>query len=82
MFGDERTAYERRLPERVQDIVADLLVGHPVASRQFLRDRLYARIEADATLRSEATEALVETLKGLLDAVVTHAPRLSTTVRS
>jgi N-methylhydantoinase B len=82
VFGDERTAYERRLPERVQDIVADLLVGHPVASRQFLRDRLYARIEADATLRSEATEALVETLKGLLDAVVTHAPRLSTTVRS
>src|SRR5258706_9088173 len=48
VYGPERAAYEQRLPEVIQDLVAALLTAYPAATRQFLRDRLYQRIEADA----------------------------------
>jgi N-methylhydantoinase B len=81
VFGDERAAYERRLPAPIQDLVAELLTAYPVASRQFLRDRLYARIEADATLSSQPTGSLIEELKGLLNALVMHPPRIPANVQ-
>jgi N-methylhydantoinase B len=76
VFGDERAAYERRLPAPIQDLVAELLTAYPVASRQFLRDRLYARIEADAALSSQPTGSLIEELRGLVNALVMHPPRV------
>ena len=61
VFGPERAAYEARLPSSVQDLVAELLVVYPAATRQFLRDRLYARIESDAGLRgSSATRRALQ----------------------
>jgi N-methylhydantoinase B len=50
VYGPERAAYEARLPAELQDVVAELLAAYPAASRQFLRDRLYARIEADPAI--------------------------------
>lgn len=71
-FGPERTAYETRLPSAVQDLVAELLAAYPAATRQFLRDRLYARIEGDAAFASQPTAALRRELQAQLDATMTE----------
>jgi N-methylhydantoinase B len=67
VFGPERAAYETRLPEAVQDLIAELLTEYPAATRQFLRDRLYARIEGDASLRGDAPAALRARFGALLE---------------
>jgi N-methylhydantoinase B len=68
VFGAERAAYEARLPAELQDIVAELLAAFPAASRQFLRDRLYARIEAEPGFLRGAK--LRERVGALLDELV------------
>ncbi len=73
VYGPERAAYEARLPEQVQDIVVQLLAAYPAATRQFLRDRLYARIEAEAGLRSGDDATLRRRLGAALDDLM--APR-------
>ncbi len=70
VYGPERAAYEQRLPEVIQDLVAALLAVYPAATRQFLRDRLYQRIEADAALKTGDTAALRRRLGDLLEALM------------
>ena len=41
VLGPERVSYEERLPPLVQDLVAELLVAYPAATRQYLRDGCY-----------------------------------------
>ena len=67
VFGQERADYEARLPAPIQDLVAELLSAYPAATRQFLRDRLYAHIETDAELRSRAVVAIRRELQAMLD---------------
>ncbi|MBI3707039.1 MAG: hydantoinase B/oxoprolinase family protein [Proteobacteria bacterium] len=67
VFGPERMEYETRLPHAIQDLVAELLAAYPAATRQFLRDRLYARIEADAKLRSQPAAEIRRGLFALLE---------------
>jgi N-methylhydantoinase B len=66
VFGEERAAYEARLPPLVQDLVAELLNECPAATRQFLRDRLYARIEADEKVRGYPAVVLRRELQAML----------------
>jgi N-methylhydantoinase B len=70
VYGPERAAYEQRLPAAIQDLVADLLSAYPAATRQFLRDRLYQRIEVDAALKTGDAMALRRRLGGLLEALM------------
>ncbi len=70
VLGPERESYEERLPPLVQDLVAELLAAYPAATRQYLRDCLYARIEADAELRHRPAAAIRPELIALLEATV------------
>jgi hypothetical protein len=67
VFGPERAEYEGRLPLSIQDLVAELLMAYPAATRQFLRDRLYERIESNAGLRRQSAVALRGTLQAILE---------------
>lgn len=70
VFGPERLEYETRLPLAVQDLVAELLAAYPAATRQFLRDRLYAGIEVDAALRSRPITVIRRVLHTLLEEIM------------
>jgi N-methylhydantoinase B len=67
VYGPERAAYEQRLPAAIQDLVAELLRAYPAATRQFLRDRIYQRIEADTALKTGDETALRRRLSSLLE---------------
>lgn len=70
VFGPERAAYEEYLSSPIQDLVAEILAAYPAATRQFLRDRIYARIETDAGLRSHPMVTLRRELQTMLDQIV------------
>jgi len=72
VLGPERKAYEERLPPLVQDLVAELLAAYPAATRQYLRDSLYARIESESELRGTPAQALRRKLASLLEAAATQ----------
>ena len=46
--------------------MAELLTECPAATRQFLRDRLYARIEADVQVRGHPAAVLRRELQAML----------------
>jgi N-methylhydantoinase B len=73
VFGPERAAYEARLPAVVQDVVVELLATYPAATRQYLRDGLYAQIEHDADLSSQPVPELRSRLAVLLDELMRPA---------
>jgi N-methylhydantoinase B len=75
VFGKERAAYEARLPPLVQDLVAELLSECPAATRQFLRDRLYARIEADEKVSRYPAVVLRRELQAMLADIMERGPR-------
>lgn len=59
VFGDERSAYEARLPEPLQDIVAETLLRLPIACRHLMKDELYRRIEASALVSAALADPTI-----------------------
>ena len=72
VLGPERKSYEERLPPQVQDLVAELLAAYPAATRQYLRDRTYERIDAEAELRGGPDYILRRQLAAILEAIATQ----------
>lgn len=66
-IGDERRAYEQRLPEAFQDLVNRVLADEPASSRLYLRDIIYKRCfdEGHASLDEKALRALIGNLQSV-----------------
>ncbi|PYO30474.1 MAG: hypothetical protein DMD86_13495 [Candidatus Rokuibacteriota bacterium] len=67
-FGTERDAYERRLPPAVQDAVAAELLGHPGSYRHFLKEQVYAALEANGPADLDPV-ALRERVRAILKSI-------------
>jgi len=70
VYGEERNAYERNLTPTVQDAVATLVLEHPPAMRQFLRDTLYPIIEKDAELKTADKASAMAKLRRIMEETV------------
>lgn len=70
VHGPERAAYERRLPEAVQDDVAAVLLECPAGIRHFLKEQLYDWI-VEAGPAGATREALRERARTLLNRLET-----------
>jgi len=64
-IGDERRAYEQRLPEAFQDLVERMLASEPASSRLYLRDVIYERCfeEGHAALDEARIRSLIDSLQ-------------------
>ena len=70
VYGRERMAYENTLPPAIQDAVAALVLEHPPAMRQYLRDALYPLIEKSAEIRSADRAGVMSGLRRMLEEAV------------
>jgi N-methylhydantoinase B len=78
-IGDERRAYEERLPQAFQDVVNEVLASEPASSRLYLRDVIYQHCfeEGYATLEVPRLRALIANLQS-----VATRPSLTRLIRS
>jgi N-methylhydantoinase B len=68
-FGPERADYEARLPEMIQDAVAEILAKFPAGTRQFLRDQIYAEVEGDRKIGSQPMATVIGRLNEIIESI-------------